>query len=148
MLIRVEKGSAVPISRQIADQLRAQCLSGRLTAGTQIPSVRQLARELTVNQNTVLRVYERLTAEGLLEMRHGEGLLEMRHGEGTYVGNGVSKALLNGQCDLFFDELTQLIRQGRMLGIDGPGLHVLLDSALTATQNEDFTSHTSDGEMA
>jgi GntR family transcriptional regulator len=139
MLIRVEKGSAVPISRQIADQLRAQCLSGRLTAGTQIPSVRQLARELTVNQNTVLRVYERLTAEGLLEMRHGEG---------TYVGNGVSKALLNGQCDLFFDELTQLIRQGRMLGIDGPGLHVLLDSALTATQNEDFTSHTSDGEMA
>jgi GntR family transcriptional regulator len=139
MLIRVEKGSAVPISRQIADQLRAQCLSGRLTAGTQIPSVRQLARELTVNQNTVLRVYERLTAEGLLEMRHGEG---------TYVGNGVSKALLNGQCDLFFDELTQLIRQGRMLGIDGPGLHVLLDNALTATQNEDFTSHTSDGEMA
>lgn len=136
MLIRVEKGSAVPISRQIADQLRAQCLSGRLTAGTQIPSVRQLARELTVNQNTVLRVYERLTAEGLLEMRHGEG---------TYVGNGVSKALLNGQCDLFFDEL---IRQGRMLGIDGPGLHVLLDNALTATQNEDFTSHTSDGEMA
>jgi GntR family transcriptional regulator len=139
MLIRVEKGSAVPISRQIADQLRAQCLSGRLTAGIQIPSVRQLARELTVNQNTVLRVYERLTAEGLLEMRHGEG---------TYVGNGVSKALLNGQCDLFFDELTQLIRQGRMLGIDGPGLHVLLDNALTATQNEDFTSHTSDGEMA
>ena len=139
MLIRVEKGSAVPIYRQIADQLRAQCLSGRLTAGTKIPSVRQLARELTVNQNTVLRVYERLTAEGLLEMRHGEG---------TYVGNGVSKALLNGQCDLFFDELTQLIRQGRMLGIDGPGLHVLLDNALTATQNEDFTSNTSDGEMA
>lgn len=139
MLIRVEKSSAVPISRQIADQLRAQCLSGRLAAGMQVPSVRQLARELTVNQNTVLRVYERLASEGLLEMRHGEG---------TFVGDGVSKALLNGQRDQFFDELRQLVRQGRMLGIDALGLHALLDDALTQSQNEDGSSQTSDGENA
>lgn len=139
MLIRVEKGSAVPISRQIADQLRAQCLSGRLAAGMQVPSVRQLARELTVNQNTVLRVYERLASEGLLKMRHGEG---------TFVSDGVSKALLNGQRDQFFDELRQLVRQGRMLGIDAPGLHALLDDALTQSHNEDSSSQTSDGENA
>ena len=76
MLVRIEKGSAVPVSRQIADQIRAQCLSGRLTPGTQVPSVRQMARDLAVNQNTVLRVYERLANENLLEVRHGEGQLQ------------------------------------------------------------------------
>ncbi len=73
MFLRVEKGSAVPISRQIADQIRALCLTGRLKPTQQITSVRELARELAVNQNTVLRVYERLSGEGILEMRHGEG---------------------------------------------------------------------------
>ena len=63
MFIRIEKGSSTPISRQIAEQIRAQCLSGRIKPGTQIPSVRQLARDLAVNQNTVLRVYEKLMAE-------------------------------------------------------------------------------------
>ena len=45
----------------------------RLSPGERLPSVRELARELAVNQNTVLRVYERLSGEGLLEMRHGQG---------------------------------------------------------------------------
>lgn len=137
MLIRVEKGSSVPISRQIADQLRAQCLSERLVAGAQIPSVRQLARELAVNQNTVLRVYERLTAEGLLEMRHGEG---------TFVASSIPTGQLDGQRAQFFDELTQLARQGRMLGIDAAGMHALLDDALTLSQNQDSAAETSAGE--
>lgn len=139
MLVRVEKGSSVPISRQIADQIRAQCLSGRLAPGTQIPSVRQMARDLAVNQNTVLRVYERLTAESLLDVRHGEG---------TYVSLKVPTAQLNGQRNLFFDELTQLARQGRMLGIDDTGLHALLDDALKLSRKQDTSSESSDGENA
>ena len=77
VFIRVERDSSIPVSRQIADQIRAQCLSGALAAGARIPSVRQLARDLAVNQNTVLRVYERLTAESLLEMS-SEGGAEPR----------------------------------------------------------------------
>ena len=127
MFVRVEKGSAVPISRQIADQIRAQCLSGRLRPGTQIPSVRQLARELTVNQNTVLRVYERLSAERLLDMRHGEG---------TFVSNELPLKNLNGQRNRFFDELLQLVRQGRLLGLDASALHSLLDDALNQPLSE------------
>ena len=60
MFLRIEKGSAVPISRQIAEQIATLCASGSLTAGERLPSVRELARELAVNQNTILRVYERL----------------------------------------------------------------------------------------
>ena len=73
MFLRIEKGSAVPISRQIADQIASHCASGSVRPGDRLPSVRELARELAVNQNTILRVYERLCGEGLLEMRHGQG---------------------------------------------------------------------------
>lgn len=130
MFVRIERGSAVPVSRQIADQIRAQCLSGQLVPGTQIPSVRQLARELAVNQNTVLRVYERLASEKLLDMRHGEG---------TFVSNRMP-ARLNGQFTKFSDELLQLARQGEMLGIDGPGLHALLDDALTRLRSKEHST--------
>ena len=75
----------MPISRQIADQIAALCVSGGLRPGERLPSVRELARELAVNQNTVLRVYERLC---------GEGLLEMRHGQGTFVAAGESPGRL------------------------------------------------------
>ena len=73
MRIRVETSSGMPITRQIAAQIRAQCASRALKPGDRLPSVRALAAELAVNQNTILRVYERLTAEGLLERRHGDG---------------------------------------------------------------------------
>ena len=56
-----------------AEQIRVQCLAGLLEPGQCLPSVRQLAKELVVNVNTVVRVYECLAAEGLVEMRHGEG---------------------------------------------------------------------------
>ena len=73
MLLRVEKGSSVPISSPIGQQIAMHCASGKLQPGQQLPSVRERARELAVNQNTILRVYERLVSEGLLEMRHGQG---------------------------------------------------------------------------
>src|SRR5580704_12108450 len=73
MFIRVERGSSIPISRQIGEQIRAQCLAGTLKPGDSLPAVRRLAQQLAVNVNTVLRVYERLAAEKLIEMRHGDG---------------------------------------------------------------------------
>lgn len=123
MLVRIEKGSAVPVSRQIADQIRAQCLSGRLAPGTQLPSVRQMARDLAVNQNTVLRVYERLASEELLEVRHGEG---------TFVASPMPNRQLDALRQKFMEDLTQLVRQGRLLGIDDPGIHSLLDEVLSS----------------
>ena len=123
MLVRIEKGSAVPVSRQIADQIRAQCLSGRLAPGTQIPSVRQMARDLGVNQNTVLRVYEKLSSENLLEVRHGEG---------TFVASRMPGRQLDGHRHQFMEALTQLVRQGRLLGIDDAGIRTLLDEILSS----------------
>lgn len=121
MFLRIEKGSAVPISRQIADQLATLCAAGSLKEGEQLPSVRELARELAVNQNTVLRVYERLS---------GEGLLEMRHGQGTFVANGSATNRLAWHRRRLVDELRQIARQGKGLGLSGEDLHELLNESL------------------
>jgi GntR family transcriptional regulator len=118
MFVRIEKGSAVPISRQIADQVATLCASGLLRPGERLPSVRELARELAVNQNTILRVYERLC---------GEGLLEMRHGQGTFVAARAKRGQLAVQRERIVDELRQIARQALGLGLSFEELHELLD---------------------
>lgn len=120
MFLRIEKGSAVPISRQIADQIATFCASGGVQPGQRLPSVRELARELAVNQNTVLRVYERLC---------GEGLLEMRHGQGTFVIGRMSKSRMAAHRARLVDELRQIARQSIGLGLSTDELHELLAEA-------------------
>ena len=63
----------LPLWRQIEDGVRNLVASGALTGGTAVPSVRELARELTVNPATIAKAYQRLCDEGVLEVRRGEG---------------------------------------------------------------------------
>ena len=65
--------SGVPVYRQIIDQVRGGIASGSLTAGDQLPTVRQLAVDLAINPNTVVRAYRELELGGLLETHQGTG---------------------------------------------------------------------------
>lgn len=124
MFIRIEKGASAPISRQIAEQIRAQCLAGLVKPGYCLPSVRQLARELVVNVNTVVRVYERLAAEGLVEMRHGEGTYVLPPSTATGAA-----AELKQQREQFFREYEAMVRRGLLLGLTVPELRRVLTAA-------------------
>jgi len=128
MFVHIERGSSVPISRQIAEQLRSQCLSGTLLAGDKLPSVRELAQQLAVNVNTVFRIYERLAAEGLIELRHGDG---------TYVcpRSQQGDSQLETQRAKFGLEFDALIQQGVMLGFTANELRTRLTSALASARN-------------
>ncbi|TWT87217.1 HTH-type transcriptional repressor YtrA [Pseudobythopirellula maris] len=130
MLLRIEKGSSVPVSRQIAEQVASLCAAGSLRPGDRVPSVRELARELAVNQNTVLRVYERLTAEGLLERRHGQG---------TFVSPKANQRAAASHRKRLVGELRQLCRQGRGLGLTGDEIHELVTEALGQLEAESPT---------
>ena len=76
--IAINTGSAVPIYKQITDQVRLGVATGRLAVGDQLPSVRALAEELVINPNTVARAYTDLAREGLIESRAGRGVFITR----------------------------------------------------------------------
>ncbi|MDB5292586.1 MAG: ytrA 2 [Phycisphaerales bacterium] len=133
MFIRVETSSGMPITRQIGDQIRSHCAAGTLRPGDRLPSVRELAKQLTVNQNTVLRVYERLTAEGLLERRHGDG---------TFVSDTLPRGRLKAQRELLLQEIQRLARRAADLGVDAEEVHKLLDQSFDRALRERVTTAT------
>ncbi len=71
--LSLDPHSGVPVYRQIIDQVQGGMASGTLTAGNQLPTVRQLAVDLAINPNTVLRAYRELELGGLLETQQGTG---------------------------------------------------------------------------
>ena len=70
---RLDARSGVPVYRQLIDQIQAGVASGSLAAGDQIPTVRQVAVDLAINPNTVLRAYRELEIRGALETQQGTG---------------------------------------------------------------------------
>ena len=74
LMLQIATGDSRPISRQIVDGVRRAVATGELAPGAQLPSVRGLATQLSINPNTVAKAYAELAAEGWLESRQGLGL--------------------------------------------------------------------------
>jgi GntR family transcriptional regulator len=121
MFLRIDPSSGVPITRQIAEQIRSHCASGAVAPGDRLPSVRQLAQELAVNQNTILHIYERLTAEGLLERRQGDG---------TYVADRLPAGQMKIQRQLMRSEVQRLVQRARTLRLSAEAVLEMVEQAL------------------
>lgn len=131
MHIRIERGSSTPISRQIMEQIRAHCLSGTLQPGDSLPSVRKLASRLGVNVNTVVRVYERLAAESLVEMRHGEGTFVLP--QAAFSENRQQMAEQREQLER---EFSTVVHRGLLLGLTATELRKLLTTSIAESKRE------------
>jgi len=70
---RLDNASGVPAYRQIIDQVQACIAIGTLDAGHQLPTVRQVAVDLAINPNTVMRAYRELEIRGVLDTQQGTG---------------------------------------------------------------------------
>ena len=71
--IALDLRSGMPVYRQIIDQVTGGMAAGALVAGDQLPTVRQLAVDLSINPNTVIRAYRELEIRGVLETHQGTG---------------------------------------------------------------------------
>ncbi|WP_432747542.1 GntR family transcriptional regulator [Streptomyces sp. JH002] len=73
MLIRIDPASSRPLSAQIAASVRRALTAGELRTGDRLPAARDVARSLGINMHTVLKGYQDLKAEGLIDLRPGRG---------------------------------------------------------------------------
>ncbi len=78
MQIHISAGSPQSIYRQISDQIRRLVASNKLAVGDAVPSVRQLAKDLVINPNTVAKAYAELVRDGVLESQQGRGYFVAR----------------------------------------------------------------------
>ena len=70
---RLDSHSGVPVFRQIIDQVQAGIATGSLGYGDQLPTVRQVAVDLEINPNTVLRAYREMEIRGIVDSQQGMG---------------------------------------------------------------------------
>jgi len=70
---KLDYQSGVPVYRQIIDQVQGGIAAGSLLPGHQLPTVRQVAVDLAINPNTVLRAYRELEIRGVLDTEQGTG---------------------------------------------------------------------------
>jgi GntR family transcriptional regulator len=121
MFIRLESSSAVPIYRQIVDQIGYQIANGTLRGGDRLPSVRELARRLPVNQNTVLKAYILLEEDGLISRKQGDG---------TFVADTPPVTKKAERLKQVSAILGQAAAQAVHFDIPRPELHQLLDEEI------------------
>lgn len=94
---------------QIADTITDKVVSGEFPAGQKIPSVRELASEMGVNPNTIMRTYSELQAMNILENQRGIGF---------FVHPNAQKVILQGKKVEFFNKvLPEFLKQAALLGI-------------------------------
>ena len=92
MLIRIDPSSAEPLFEQIGGQVRALVSRGELTVGTRLPAARALAASLDVNLHTVLRAYQELRDDGVIELRRGRGAVVVSAPDHTRLHAAIAAA--------------------------------------------------------
>jgi GntR family transcriptional regulator len=106
MELQIDPSSRVPIYRQLAGQLREAVARGKLRPDERLPSVRDLARSLVANPNTIARVYTELEREGILNTRPGLGVFVARPKDD--LTRKVRKERLQELLDHFLTEAVHL----------------------------------------
>ena len=119
----------LPIYRQLRDRVVAMILDGALTDGDALPSVRNVAAEYRLNPLTVLKGYQELVDEGLVEKKRGRGM---------FVTDGARKQLLKDERQRFLQkEWPQVAATIERLGLNAATLLEQLGESGIATEDAD-----------
>ena len=105
----IDPKSGVPFYRQIIDRVRDGIARGLLSPGDQLPTVRQLAADLSINPNTVIRAYREMEISGVLDTQQGSG---------TFVANQKPRENEMERRRKLDQILTELLARAHAYGFD------------------------------
>lgn len=117
----INSRSGVPIYRQLVQQIKNGIVGGLLEPGDQLPTVREVALDLTVNPNTVARAYRELEMQGLLQSIQGRG---------TFVSPSRGPSRPVEKEMLLRERFAEVLEEGRQLGIDSVDLKRIFEISL------------------
>ncbi len=120
--MKLLQNSGIPIYQQIADQLKADILAGKLKEGDYLPSIRGLARDLKISVITTMKAYEQLEAEGLVTASQGKGF---------YVNAQDSEMLKEQHMRKVEEALQEAIHAADLAGMSHAELKQTLEALLS-----------------
>jgi len=123
---RLDRKSGVPAYRQVVDQVRQALRLGILRPGDQLPTVRDVVKQIAINPNTVHRAYRDLEAQGLTEGRPGSG---------TFIRRSLSK--VPDQQPQLQRDLEHWMRAARAAGLGDEAIAALVAEATQSSKKEE-----------
>lgn len=125
--MKLLQNSGVPIYQQIAEQLKADILAGKMREGEYLPSIRSLAKDLKISVITTMKAYEQLEAEGLVTAAQGKGF---------YVNAQDSEMLKEQHMRRVEEALLEAIRAAEVAGLSGTELQMTLATLLNIEEEQ------------
>jgi GntR family transcriptional regulator len=122
MFFQIDFGNGLAVYDQVVRQVKFAVAGGVLKEGELVPSVRELARELTINPNTVARAYRQLQDGGVLSPVRGTGLA---------VAAGAAQRCRQERVELIRARLGQVFAEARQSRIDPQKLRTMVEKELT-----------------
>lgn len=123
VVLTVDARSGVPIYQQIVEQVKRSTALGVLLPGEQLPTVKQLALNLTINPNTVARAYRDLERDGVIETSPGRG--SFVRGDGTAESSAKIAA-----ADVARRAIEDAVREAKAMGLSRQEVGKVVDSVL------------------
>ncbi|MBL8892124.1 MAG: GntR family transcriptional regulator [Planctomycetaceae bacterium] len=121
MLISIDPSNGTPIYEQIVRQVKYNVANGSLVGGQQVPSVRDLAKMLAINPNTIQRAYQLLQSDGVLETVRGRG---------QHVAAGAKRSCVSQRARVIHDELAMVVEEGLQAGLEPAELRESFEAAI------------------
>ena len=123
MFFHIDPHNGLAIYDQIVRQIKCAVAGGILKSGEMVPSVRELARELAINPNTIARAYRQLQDDRVLQAVRGTGL---------EVATGATERCRNDRLKLIRARLRQVLTEARQSRLEKRELRELVEKELSA----------------
>lgn len=122
MFFTIDAHNGLAVYDQIVRQLKFAVADGALTSGELVPSVRELARDLAINPNTVARAYRQLQDDGVLESVRGTGLA---------VASAARRQCQSERTKLIRARLKLVLEEAATSGLDNAEIEQLVRAEIT-----------------